>query len=114
MDLVRWAAANAARLAAEDSAQHLRSKLCEAAVLIVTDEFDKGLSTLESIPADRLNEEETGLLAAALRIAEHVRREPKTAEGNGERPRGATEPQIVVTARSAIDRVDNMLSGGRK
>jgi chemotaxis protein MotC len=112
--LVRWAAANAARLAAEDSAQHLRSKLCEAAVLIVTDEFDKGLSTLESIPVDRLNEEETGLLAAALRIAEHVRREPKTAEGNGERPRGATEPQIVATARSAIDRVDNMLSGGRK
>ena len=114
VDLVRWAAANAARLAAEDSAQHLRSKLCEAAVLIVTDEFDKGLSTLESIPVDRLNEEETGLLAAALRIAEQVRREPKTAEGNGERPRGATEPQIVATARSAIDRVDNMLSGGRK
>ena len=54
VDLVRWAAANAAQLASEDSAQHLRSRLCEAAALIVTDEFDKGLSVLESLPADRL------------------------------------------------------------
>ena len=81
VDLVRWAAANAARLASEDSAQHLRSRLCEAAALIVTDEFDKGLSILESIPADRLNEEEAALLAAALRIAKQVRREPKPLEG---------------------------------
>jgi chemotaxis protein MotC len=114
VDLARWASVKAALLASEDSAQHLRSRLCEAAVLIVTDEFDKGLSTLESIPADRLNEEETGLLAAALRIAKQVRREPKPAEENGERPRGATEPRIVVTVRSAIDRVDNLLSGGLK
>jgi chemotaxis protein MotC len=114
VDLVRWAAVKAALLASEDSAKHLRSRLCEAAVLIVTDEFDKGLSTLESIPADRLNEEETGLLAAAFRIAEQVRREPKLAEGNSERPREATEPRIVVTVKSAIDRVDTVLSGGRK
>jgi chemotaxis protein MotC len=104
----------AALMASEDSAQHLRSRLCEAAVLIVTDEFDKGLSALESIPADRLGEEETGLLAAALRIAEQVRREPSLADGNSERPRGATEPRIIVTAKSAINRVDNVLGGGRK
>ena len=113
-DLVRWAATNAALLAGEDSAQRLRSRLCEAAALIVTDEFDKGLSILESIPAGRLNEEETALLAAALRIAKQIRREAKPAEENGERPRGATEPQIVASVKSAIAQVDNVLGGGRK
>jgi chemotaxis protein MotC len=114
LDIVRWAAAKAASLVSEDSAQYLRSRLCEAAVLIVTDEFDKGLSALESIPAGRLTEEEAGLLAAALRIAEQIPREPNPAPANGERPRGATEPRMVVTVKSAIDRVDNVLSGGRK
>ena len=114
VELVRWAAAKAVQLAGEDSARQLRSRLCEAAVLIVTDEFDRGLSILESIPADRLNDEEAALLAAALRIAKQVRREPKPLEANGESPRGATEPKIVATVKSAIARVDGVLGGGRK
>jgi chemotaxis protein MotC len=114
VDVVRWAAANAARLADEDSAQRLRSRLCEAAVLIVTDEFDKGLSTLQSLPPDRLNNEEADLLAAALRVAAQVRREPKPLDANGERPRGATEPAIAATVKSALARVDNVLDGDRK
>jgi hypothetical protein len=114
VDLVRWAAANAASLADEDSAEHLRSKLCEAAVLVVTDEFDKGMSMLRSIPPDRLNDQEADLLAAALRVAEQVRRKPKLFDANGERPRGATEPAVVATVNSAIAQVDSLLSGGRK
>ena len=102
VDVVRWAAAKAALLASEDSAQHLRSRLCEAAALIVTDEFDKGLSTLQSIPAERLNEEETGLLAAALRISKQVRREPKSVEATGERPRGVVNPPQVACVVSAV------------
>ena len=114
VDLVRWAAANATRLASEDSAQHLRSRLCEAAVLIVTDDFDRGLSTLESISADTLNADETALLAAALRVAKQIRREPKPIKANDERPRGATEPRSFAMVKSAIARVDDMLGGGQK
>jgi chemotaxis protein MotC len=114
VDLVRWAAANAASLAGEDSAEHLRSTLCEAAVLIVTDDFDKGVSMLQSIPPDRLNDQEADLLAAAVRIAEQVRREPKPFEANGERPRGAIEPAVVRAVNTAIAQVDSLLSGGRK
>jgi chemotaxis protein MotC len=114
VDLVRWAAANAASLADEDSTEQLRSKLCEAAVLVVTDEFDKGMSMLQSIPPDRLNDQEADLLAAALRIAEQVRRKPKPFDANGERPRGATEPAVVATVNSAIAQADNLLSRGRK
>jgi chemotaxis protein MotC len=114
VDVVRWAASNAARLASEDGAQHLRARLCEAAVLIVTDEFDRGLSALESIPAGRLNEEEAALLAAALRVAKQIRREAKPAEENSEQPRGATEPRVVASVKSAIAQADNVLDGGRK
>ena len=114
VDVVRWAAANAARLASEDSVQYLRSKLYEAAVLVVTDELEKGLSIIESIPAAKLNEEEAALLAAALGIAKQIRREAKPAEANAERPNGATEPRIVASAMSAIARVDSVLAGGSK
>jgi len=114
VDLVRWAAAKASQLASEDSAQHLRAKLCEAAVLILTDEFDRGQTTLQGLPVDRLSEEETRLLAAAVRVAKQVRRESKPAEQGSERPRGATEPRVIITAKAAMDRVDDMLSGGRK
>jgi chemotaxis protein MotC len=39
VELVRWAAGIAASLATEGSAQQFRSRLCEAAVLVVTDDF---------------------------------------------------------------------------
>ena len=93
MDLVRWAAANAASLASEDSAQHLRSRLCEAAALMVTDEFDKARAILEGIPVDRLNEDEKDSSCCGASCAKEIRHEPKPAEANGERPRGAAEPQ---------------------
>jgi chemotaxis protein MotC len=114
VDLVRWAASKAVLAAGEDGARNLRSRLCEAAVLIVTEEFDKGLASLESIPADNLNDEEMALLAAALRVARQVRREPKPHEASGQPPRGATEPQIVASAKSVLARVDNILGGGKK
>jgi chemotaxis protein MotC len=114
VDLVRWAAGNATRLASEDSVQHLRSKLCQAAVLIVTHDFDRGLSTLESISADALNADETALLAAALRVAKQIRREPKPIDANGERSRGATEPRSFAMVKRAIAQVDDMLGRGQK
>ena len=114
VDLILWAASKAAAVAGENSASNLRSKLCEAAVLIVTDEFDRGLSVLESIPAENLSDEETALLFAALRVARQVRRDVKPPAADTGPPRGATEPQIVVSARSAIARVDDLLGGGRK
>ena len=114
VDLVLWAASNAAAVAGENSASNLRSRLCEAAVLIVTDEFDKGLSVLESIPAENLSDEETALLSAALRVARQVRREPSRPQADSGPPRGATEPQIVASVRSAIARVDDLLGGGQE
>ena len=114
MDLVRWAAGNAASLASEDSAQHLRSRLCEAAARVVTNELDKARAILEGMPVDRLNEDEKDLLAAALRAAKEIRREAKPAEANGARPRDAADPAIAASVRSRIAQVDNILAGGRK
>jgi chemotaxis protein MotC len=114
MEVVRWAAAKASALASEDSEQSLRSRLCEAAALVVTDEPDKGRAILEGMPVDRLDEEEKDLLAAALRVAKEIRRETKPAAANAERPRDAAEPAIAASVRSAIAQVDSILGGGKR
>ena len=114
MEVVRWAAANASALANEDSEQSLRSRLCEAAALVVADDPGKGRAILEGMPVDRLNEEEKDLLAAALRVAREIRREATPAAENAERPRDAADPAIAASVRSALAQVDKVLSGGKQ
>jgi hypothetical protein len=112
VDLVRWAARNAARLAEEGSAQHLRSQLCEAAVLVVTDEIDAALTVLRAIPVERLDAEEEGVRAAALRLAGEVRLVPALPPRGTGPPAGASAVPIAATARTVMARVDTLLSGG--
>jgi chemotaxis protein MotC len=114
VDLVRWAASNASRLTEEGSAQHLRSRLCEAVVLLVTDEIDAALSALKAMPADRLDAEEEGLRAAALRLAGELRRDPALPQQVADPPAGASAPPVVAKARTVMARVDALLSGGGK
>jgi chemotaxis protein MotC len=113
-DVAHWAAEQAVVLAEEGSAHQLRARLCAGAALIVTDRLDAGVANLASLPADRLSREERALLAAALRIAKQIRREPSPSRDIADRPGGATEPQIVATVRSAIARTDSLLGGGQK
>ena len=114
VDLVRWAAANATKLAAEDSPQRLRSQLCEAAALIATDELDRGLELLKHLPAEKLNPEEAALLSAALRVAKQIRQELKPFDTHDERPKGAVEPPIFASVKSKIAQVDDLLARGYK
>jgi chemotaxis protein MotC len=114
VEVVRWAARISASLTSADSAQQLRARLCEAAVLVVTDDFDKGLSALRSIPTERLDAEEEDLLAAALRVAREVRREPDPFPSTADPPRGASVPGVVATTNAVLARVDDLLSGARK
>jgi chemotaxis protein MotC len=114
VELVRWAAGNAARLAAGDSAEQLRSRLCEAAVSLVTDDYDKALAVLEGLPVDRLSAEEEELLAAALRIAKEVRRMPPLPGDGAQAPAGVGASAIMTTARKTIARVDDLLRETRK
>jgi chemotaxis protein MotC len=112
VDLVRWAARNAARLAEEGSPQQRRARLCEAAVLVVTEEIDAALAVLNAMPADQLDAEEEGLLAAALRLAGEMRRAPVLPPQAADPPAGAVAAPILATARTAMARVDALLSGG--
>src|SRR5581483_7874805 len=112
VDLVRWAARNAARLAEEGSPQQRRARLCEAAVLVVTEEIDAALAVLNAMPADQLDAEEEGLLAVALRLAGEMRRAPVLPPQAADPPAGAVAAPILATARTAMARVDALLSGG--
>jgi chemotaxis protein MotC len=114
VDLVRWAAGNAAKLVSADSPQQLRARLFEAAVLLVTDQFDKGLEELRALPTDRLDAEEEGLLAAAFSVAEEIRRPPRQPQSTDSPPPGAGVPRIAAAARDAIAKVDTLLAGARQ
>ncbi len=114
VDLVRWSARNAASLAEDGSPQKLRSRLCEAAVLVVTDEIDTALTILRAMPAERLDAEEEGLRAAALRLAGEMRRLPALPGEGANPPAGAGATPIMTTARAAVARADALLAGGAR
>lgn len=114
VDLVRWATGGSAGLSAEGSPQQVRSKLFEAAVLLVTDEFDNGLAALRALPPDQFDAEEESLLAAALSVAEEIRRAAPLPKGVEDSPPGASAPAVAAVANAAIAKVDSLLAGVRK
>lgn len=111
VEMARFAAANAARLAEEASAERERARLYEAAALIATQDFDRGVETLGTIEASKLPETDAALLEAALSVAAQVRRMPDApAEPPSAAPTGERDSQAVVQAREAIAQVDRILS----
>lgn len=72
--LARLAARHAVALTTEGSAEHTRSKIYEAAILIVTDDHDAGLAALTSIDRAMLDERDCELLDAAMAVAREVGR----------------------------------------
>jgi chemotaxis protein MotC len=114
VEAVRWAAANAAQLGNEGSASHTRARLFEASVLVLTDQYDQGLSALKAFAADKLDAEEEGLLAAALSVAAEIRRTPQPLHSIGEMPPGANVPRAAAVAKDAIARVDHLMRGAHR
>ena len=114
VDLVRWATASATGLSADDSPQQLRARLFAGAVLLVTDEFERGVSQLRALPPDQLDAEEEGLLAAALSVADEVRRASPLPQSADNAPPGASAPAVAAVAKATIAKVDNLLSGVRQ
>jgi chemotaxis protein MotC len=115
VELARLAASNAVQLAQEDSVEKERARLLEGAVLIVTDDFDKGVENLSAVERSKLDEAEAALLDAALSIAGQIRRLPSAPEPDSAPPgendaTGAGASQVVERARKAMADVDQMLS----
>jgi len=117
VEMARFAAANAQRLTEESSAERERARLYEAAALVVTEEFDRGVEVLGAVERSKLADTDTALLDAALAIAGQVRRlpdppgsEPSEAAG----PAGEAAGQALAQARKSVAQVDEILSGADK
>ena len=117
MAMAKFAAANAEPLTEAASTDRERARLYQGAVLIVTEEFDRGVEVLSAVERTKLAETDASLLDAALSIAGQVRRMPDTPDA--EPPRAASPArevasQALAQARQAIAQVDEILSGADK
>jgi chemotaxis protein MotC len=80
----RFAASRAVLLSEEGSVERARSKLYEAAALILTDQFEKGVGELDAVDASRLPKQDSELKDVVAALAKLI--------GNG-----PSNPQAPVT-----------------
>lgn len=106
VEIARYAAGHAAELFRKGSADHERAKLYEGAVLIITDDHDKGEEALRSIAAEKLRETDRELLNAALSVSREVSRWPEAPAASQE-----PMPTSVVKAESALANLEGILAG---
>jgi chemotaxis protein MotC len=84
----RFAAGKAVLLSADGSVERARSKLYEAAALILTDQFEKGVSELDAVDVARLPKQDAELKEAVASLAKLI--------GNGPgNPQGRVTPEPV-------------------
>ena len=121
--LARSAAAMVTQLANAGSSEQMRAQLYEAAALIVTEEYGRGLSSLSAIAGDKLPASDAGLHDAALRLARQIRRNPDpdasladrqpTEEAVGRaRELSAIGLAVIARAKTVLASADAVLSGG--
>lgn len=121
--LARSAAGKAAQLADAGTVEALGAQLYEAAALIVTDEYERGLATLEAIAGEKLPAAESGLLHAALRVARMIRRHADPNLQISDLPSAGSASQraqelstiglaVIARAKAILADTDAVLSGG--
>ena len=124
VELARLAARHAVRLTAGDSANHTRSRVYEAAVLIVTEDYDSGVAALMTIDKAGLDARDVELLDAAFAVAEDVRRPSGAYDASVPLPEepapgtkgdpAAPKSKSVELAQKVVARVDAILAGVRQ
>lgn len=119
VELARLVTRRAVALASADSIEAARAKVYEAAILIVTDDYDRGLEALRRIERSKLEERDAELADVAMAVASEVRRPAEPGEtipaadagkNDGTTP-AADTLKSVERAQQALARVDALLSG---
>jgi len=125
VELVRFAASRLLQMANPGEAAALRAQLYEAAVLIVTDEYERGHAALTQLRREALAKEDAELLDAAISLARDIRREPAVAPNprNSEQSAADKERSSALSgigadtmerARTLAASVDALVSGGKR
>lgn len=103
----RFAAGKAVLLSADGSVERARSKLYEAAALILTDQFEKGVSELGAVDVARLPKQDAELKEAVASLAKLIGNDP----GN---PQGRVTPEPVEYGVSSAAAVPAIASVSRQ
>jgi chemotaxis protein MotC len=126
--LTRLAMENAGRVMEETGPDRERIKLYSAAALVVSEDFEKGRALLATVSREALENQDRGLLAAALDVASQMRRpevvpepvnEPppprsKLLQASPSPPRVFASSQALGRAQKTVSEVDQLLAGGSR
>lgn len=120
----RFAAERATRLSKDGSVEGARSKLYEAAALILTSSPDRGVGVLESLDASPLARRDAELRDAVAAIAQQIRKGPEDSQRsveaepmqNATLPRRESEASasasaLIESAQGALSLTDALLKG---
>jgi chemotaxis protein MotC len=126
----RFAAGKAVQLSAEGSVERARSKLYEAAALILTDQFEKGAGELDTVDAPRLPKPDAELKEAVASLAKLIGdgsanpQEPATPDprpqdqqdhkdhsASGETSAAASATALIDLAQQKLGQTDELLEG---
>lgn len=122
--LTRFATGHVMSFTSPGSPEELRARVYEAAALIVTAEYERGLSSLTRMKREKLSASDAGLVDAALEVADQIRRPPApsssiasaepTAGVSAERVRelSGIGLGVIGRAQAMVANVDALLSGG--
>jgi chemotaxis protein MotC len=120
IDMARFAAERAAQLSTVGSPDSIRSKVYEAAALVVTDDYAEAVETLGTVDRARLPKRDAELVDAAASVASEVRRWPETAGAQTETPDATPQHdkdkatmELVERARRLMTKVD-LMNGAAK
>jgi chemotaxis protein MotC len=125
IELVRFAASLLLQMAKPGDAAAPRAQLYEAAVLIVTDEYERGYAALTQLGREALDREDAELLDAAISLARDIRREPAVAPNPRNLEQSAADDDrlralssigadTMERARTLAASVDALVSGGKR
>jgi len=120
--MARFAAERAAPLCQEGSIDKARAKLYRAAALIVTDDYDIGIETLDGIAKTELPSRDAQLRQAVLALAHELRQWPQALEpaGDGQAKPGTADASpaalqssavLISLAQKRIADIDQLLKG---
>ncbi len=118
--VVRFAASKAVRLSVDGSVERARSKLYESAALILTDQFEKGVSELDSVDASRLPKQDSELKEAVTSLAKMIGNAPSNPpvaqepnehgiSSTSDLPATASASALIDLARQNLAQTDKML-----
>lgn len=113
IDIARSAAMGASALAEAGSAAAVRAGLYEAAAQVASDETSLAVGAIEAIDPVSLSEEDARLRAAALAVADQVRRPPESAKLPGGDTGDLEASEVLDRGRQVVAAADALLEKTR-